>query len=93
MFGLFSKYYYDVTKYNIMFSAIIAILTEKLTSGVVSFATVGILVSFHVYRHFNNVEYYFYMNGGLSKREIIIKAAIINFLIGSITTILITYIL
>jgi len=93
MFGLFGKYYYDVTKYNILVSVVIAILTEKLTAGIVSFATVSIFISFLIYRQFKNVEYYFYINGGLSKKEMILKTVLINFLIGSITAVLITYIL
>jgi hypothetical protein len=93
MFGLFGKYYYDVTKYNIIFSTVAAILTEHLITGIVSFGTIGIFISLLVYKQFNDVEYYFYLNGGLSKKEMIFKLAIINLIIGLISTILIVYIL
>ena len=89
MLGLFTKYYFDVTRYNVIFSTIIIILTGRLTAGIVTFATVGIFVSFLVYRQLNNLQYYFYINGGLSKKKMMLKVALINFIIGLIITILI----
>jgi hypothetical protein len=89
MFGLFWKYYYDVTKYNVLFSAIAAVLTGRIAAGILTFGTLGIFVSLLVYKQFKDIEYYFYLNGGLSKKTIVLKLIAINFVLALILKLLI----
>ena len=84
MSELFFKYYYDVTKYNIYISILVTIVTQRLYAGVISFGTFGMVGSFFVYRYYQNIEYYFYLNKGLSKKSIILSTFIINFVISII---------
>jgi len=88
MTELFLKYYYDLTKYNILISILVIILSQHLFAGVVSFGTFGMVISLFVYRYYQNIEYYFYLNGGLSKKKMILNAFKINFIISVILTII-----
>ena len=88
MSELFLKYYYDVTKYNIYISILVIIFTQRLYAGVISFGTFGMVGSFFVYRYYQNIEYYFYLNAGLSKRGIILKTFKINFIISATLSII-----
>ena len=88
MTELFLKYYFDVTRYNLLFSFLVAILTQRLYAGVISFGTIGMIMSLIFYRHYQNIEYYFYLNAGLSKRGIILKTFKINFIISVILSII-----
>lgn len=88
MSELFFKYYYDVTRYNIIISILVIILSQRLFAGVISFGTFGMALSLYVYKYYQNIEYYFYLNGGLSKKSIILKAFKINFVISVIFSII-----
>lgn len=88
MTELYFKYYCDLTKYNILFSVLVTILTQRVYAGVVSFGTIGMLVSLILYRYYQNIEYYFYLNAGLSKKAIILKSVKINFIISVIFSII-----
>ena len=87
MSRLFFKYYLDVTKYNLIFCAFIFILHPGILELIILFATVGGLVSFVMYRYFQNIEYYFYINRGISKSHLQTKTAAINLLISSLLVI------
>ena len=84
MTELFFKYYYDITKYNVLVSILVFILTQQLFAGVLSFGTFGMAISLALYRHYQNIEYYFYLNAGLSKKIMILNAFIINLVISII---------
>jgi len=88
MSSLFLKYYIDVTKYNLFFCAVFAIIRGNLIEGIVLFGTVGVLISFIIYRYFQNVEYYFYINGGLPKKRLLLTTFIINLAISSLIILL-----
>ena len=59
MTALFLKYYTDVTRYNVLFSILVIILTQQISAGILSFGTFGMGVSLLFYRHYQNIEYYF----------------------------------
>lgn len=82
MTELFFKYYYDLTKYNLIFCILVMLLTNRLAAVIVSFGTIGMLVALLVYRYYQNIEYYFYLNAGLTKKGIIARSFLINALIS-----------
>ncbi len=84
MSRLFFKYYFDVTKYNVVFCILFLIITPSFVEFIVLFGTIGIVASFMAYRYFQNIEYYFYLNCGLSKRSLQLKTFIINLATSSI---------
>lgn len=88
MTEIYFKYYRDVTKYNLLFCMLVTILTQRIYAGVISFGTIGMVVSLFLYRYYQNIEYYFYLNAGLSKRGIILKTLKINFIISVIISII-----
>lgn len=75
------KYYYDLTLYNFGFSVLIGLLIGG-NAGIVSFGTFGMLVGLMSYRYFQNNQYYFYYNLGISKTALIATTWIINFTIA-----------
>ena len=76
------KYYYDLTRYNLGFSIIIGlIMSEK--AGVFTFGTFGMFVGLISYRYFQNNQYYFYYNLGISKMNLFSVTWIINFSIAA----------
>lgn len=75
---LFLKYYFDITRINILVSIFIGLFTNIL----ICFGTFGILISFVIFRYFQNEQYYFYLNQGYTKAELMIKVFIINLLIA-----------
>jgi hypothetical protein len=77
---LFIKYYIDITRINILVTVIIGLLTDFI----LCFGTFGSLISFFVYRQFQNEQYYFYLNQGYSKNELMFKVFLINFIIALI---------
>jgi hypothetical protein len=85
---LFFKYYVDVTKYNLLFCLLFAVLRFNVIEVIILFGTVGIFVSFFVYRYFKNIEYYFYLNRGLSKKQLQLNTLVIN-LVASLLMLLI----
>lgn len=76
---LFFKYYYDVTRINILVSIIIG-----LQDIAISFGSFGSLISFMIYRYYQNDQYYFYLNHGFTKKELMFKVFMINFTIAFI---------
>jgi hypothetical protein len=84
MSRLFFKYYLDVTKYNAIFCILMCIISPDLIEIIILFGTVGVLISFLAYRYFQDIEYYFYINCGLSKRNLQLKTFIINLAVSSI---------
>jgi hypothetical protein len=88
MTELFLKYYWDIAKYNLLFCILVNFLTQNSYAAVISFATIGMAVSLFLYSYFHNIEYYFYLNAGLSKKGIILKSFIINAIISLIILII-----
>jgi hypothetical protein len=84
MSRLFLKYYFDVTKYNVVFCILFFILRPNIIEFIILFGTIGVVVSFMAYKYFQNIEYYFYANGGLSKTHLQLKTFIINLVASSI---------
>lgn len=79
MSRLFLKYYYDTTKINILVSIIIGL--QKID---ICFGSFGTLFSFMIYRYYKNDQYYFYLNHGFTKTELMLKVFLINFSISLI---------
>jgi hypothetical protein len=89
MTELFLKYYWDIAKFNLLFCLLVVILTGNIYAAVISFGTIGMPVSLFLFRYYHNIEYYFYLNAGLSKKRIILRSFIINLIISlTILTIL-----
>lgn len=84
MTELFFKYYYDITKYNLLFCIVVMLLTHRLAATIISFGSIGMLVALFIYRYYQNVEYYFYLNAGLTKKGIIVRSFLINALIATL---------
>lgn len=84
MSRLFANYYLDVTKYNVVFCILICIIWPDFIEIIMLFGTIGVFVSFVAYRYFQQIEYYFYFNNGLSKRNLQLKTFLINLTICSI---------
>jgi hypothetical protein len=80
---LFFKYYWDTAFYNVLFCILFAVVLNVFEC-VVLFGTFGTFVSFLVYRHFQNIEYYFYRNGGLSKFNLQAKTGMVNLVVAFI---------
>lgn len=72
------KYYYDLTRYNIGFSVLIGFITLRPFVGIVTFGTFGMFVGLICYKSFQNNQYYFYYNLGISKSKLIAITWIIN---------------
>jgi len=89
MTELFFRYYRDVTKYNVLFTLFITVMSRSAFAIPVSFGVAGNIFSFFIYTHFQSIEYYFYLNGGLSKNRIILNTFLINFLLSFILFIVI----
>ena len=75
---LFLKYYFDITRINVLVTLVIGLLSNFI----ICFGTFGVLISFFIYRQFQNEQYYFYLNQGYSKKELMFKVFAINFLIA-----------
>jgi hypothetical protein len=93
MNSLFFKYYLDTIKYNLLFCAAFSIISFtiisfNITGCLINFATAGTLVSFIVFRYFNNIEYTFYLNRGLTKIQLQVKTLAINILLVLLTLII-----
>ncbi len=85
MGGLYFKYYANVTLYNLAFCIICPVIGVKLMGCIIIFGTIGCLASFSIYKYFQNAEYYFYANKGLSKTHLQLKTFIINLTISAFT--------
>lgn len=90
MWRLFIKYYFDVTKFNILFCVVFFITKPNLIDCIIVFGSVGSIISFFVFKYFYEIQYFFYANCGLSKRVIQIRTLFINLLIA-ISTIIILW--
>jgi hypothetical protein len=77
---LLLKYYYDITRINILVTILIGLLTDII----ICFGSFGILISFIIYRYYQNDQYYFYLNHGYTKTELMFKVFMINFTIALI---------
>jgi hypothetical protein len=91
MTRLFLNYYFDVIKYNLLFCIFYIIVRSLTTSlrvdlmeAIIHFGTFGVLISFAAYKYFQSIEYYFYLNAGLSKRYLQLKTFIINLAVSSL---------
>jgi len=76
------KYYYDLTQYNLGFSILFGLI-RGINSGIVTFGTFGMLVGFISYRYFQNNQYYFYYNLGISKISLLTVTWLINLTISA----------
>lgn len=74
MSRLFLKYYIDITRINIL----VTIVFGYMTNFIICFGTFGMLITFMVYRQFQNEQYYFYLNHGYTKTELMTKVFGIN---------------
>jgi hypothetical protein len=83
MSRLFFKYYLDTAFYNVLFCALFTV-AFGVFECVVLFGTFGTFVSFLVYSRFQNIQYYFYRNAGLSKFNLQVKTVIINLIVALI---------
>ena len=77
------RYFLDLAKYNILFSSLggwfgVSIGRPFTAFFLLSFVSAGFLASIGMYAYFQNDEYYFYHNKGLSKLALNISAAIAN---------------
>jgi hypothetical protein len=72
------KYYYDVTRYNVAFSLVLALITLKPLNGIVSLATGGMVIGLYCYQQFQHSQYYLYYNLGITKKRLILTTWIIN---------------
>lgn len=90
MIQAIAKYYFDLTRYNLGFSIVIGLFTFRPIIGVGIFATVGMLFGLVCYRHYQNNQYYFYYNLGISKFKLILITWVIN---GFVTAFLFTIML
>ena len=88
MTELFLKYYWDVAKYNLLFCILVKIFTQNSYAAVISFGTIGMAVSLILFGYYHDIEYYFYLNAGLSKKAIILKSFTINAIISLIILII-----
>jgi len=70
---LFFKYYYDTTRINLLVSILVG-----LQEFAICFGSAGMIISFGVYRYFQNEQYTFYLNHGFTKRELMGKVMLIN---------------
>ena len=65
-----------------MFTVLMFALQPNVFEALIIFATVGGFVSFMVYGYLQNIEYYFYRNGGLTKRRLQVRTLIANLVIA-----------
>ena len=63
---LFFKYYFDITRINVLVSIIIGIQHIAICFG-----TFGMLISFFIYHYYQREQYYFYLNFGFTKIKLI----------------------
>jgi hypothetical protein len=89
MILLFLKYYYDTTKINVIISVGIGIISESTKGVAICLGTFGTLISFIIYSNFKKEQYYFYLNQGYTKTELMFKVFTINFLIAALLFIII----
>lgn len=78
------KYYYDLTRYNIIISLLVGFVKFSPFVGIFSFATFSMPISIFCYQYFQKHQYYFYYNLGISKTKLVIFTWIINLIIASI---------
>ena len=90
MIELYLLYYWHVTRYNLVLSVLITVLSFNPVSGAICFGSFGVLASFLAYRYFHNLQYLFYLNAGFSKKELMMKTALINISISIIMIIIIS---
>jgi hypothetical protein len=77
-----TKYYLDLTRYNLGFSLLIGLMLGTRWA-VVTFGTFGMLVGLISYKYFQNSQYYFYYNIGITKTELISLTWSINLVIAA----------
>jgi hypothetical protein len=85
------KYYYDVTRYNVAFSVVLALMTLKPLNGIVSLATGGMIIGLYCYKQFQNSQYYFYYNLGITKSRLILYTWLVNLVLSSILALLLLF--
>lgn len=76
--GVFFKYYYDLTKYNLLTCLLALLLVQRIYIAIAGLGTFGMLASVMLYRYYHNRQYYFYRNAGLSKKHLLLKSWLIN---------------
>ena len=86
MNSAFLKFYFDSTRYNILFS-ILCFLINPL-AGIVSLPTYGLAIGLLCYKQFHGHQYYFYYNIGISKQKLIINSFVVNFIVAMIALLL-----
>ena len=71
------KYAFDINVFNVAFSIIVALILGMLW-GIISFATIGLLIGYIGFNSFKKNEYYTYYNLGLSKTQLLLGTLIMN---------------
>lgn len=88
MSRLFFNYYLDTIKFNLIFCLAFYIVSSFLRPTLIEisilFGTCGTFLSFVIYKYFNNIEYYFYLNKGISKLYLKRNTFLINIVISVI---------
>ena len=84
MYRIFFRFYFDVTRYNAIFCIVYFLVMKNMLEAFLIFGIFGNVGAFLIYKYFQDVEYYFYLNWGLSKRFLIIKTFSINLMLSII---------
>jgi hypothetical protein len=83
MFSARLKYYYDLTRYNLVFSLVVGFF-RGVNGGIITFGTFGMMVGLICYLYFQSNQYYFYYNLGIAKMELIAITWIVNIFIAAL---------
>jgi len=77
---LLSRFYVDISTYNIALSTLVSLYTGP-TWGMILYCTMGYMVALLCFEYFQAQEYIFYQNVGWTKRALIFRTGLINFLV------------
>ncbi|PHQ29238.1 hypothetical protein [Leeuwenhoekiella nanhaiensis] len=86
------KFYKDITFYALLF-ALVSIPLAGLYGAVVVFGIFGTPVGLLMYSYFHKHEFYGYYNRGFSRRYLILRTWMVNFLVSPVLLLLVFIIL
>lgn len=86
-----SKFYLDVTKYNVLFSVLIGGL-RGVIPGIACLGTFGMIVGIICYEYYRSNQYYFYYNLGFTKLKLIATTWIINLIFSTLLLLIIHHV-
>lgn len=81
---VFWQYYRSITAVNILFSAVMALITQNVFWMPILFTTIGIGAGILFFNYYFSNQYYFYHNMGYTRKKLAMNTFFVNLPIAAV---------